>query len=135
MDGNYRFLLDYGPNRTQPIEKCGIAAQLNRTSVFGVAFGFCISGSSRVADYQTAHSSIQCENGVGDYNYRSGVFSMDIYKIQNPIAFQDSLSQVAGTPPPNVTDSNIVGSGAPVISSSFILLLSFVLITLFCGLL
>ena len=62
---------------------------------------------------------------------------MDVYEIQNQQLFLDSVSQVPTTTEaaPTTTESDIdsdliVDNGAPVISSNFVLLLSFAFVTL-----
>ena len=37
--------------RSEPVKKCGKVAQQNKFGVFGVALGYCISGSSNLMDY------------------------------------------------------------------------------------
>ena len=105
--------------------------------IFAVSVGYCISGSNRLSDYQYVRSSF-CDNGDG--GYISGYFVMDVYRIQDQQRFLDSISQVAPTTEaPTTTNSGnsdlVVDSGAPIINTSLMVLLSIALFTVLCVLL
>ena len=64
LEGETSDLSDNPRNREQPIRKCGSAAQVFGYDFFAVTVGYCISGSSRVADYQYVPSQL-CNEGIG----------------------------------------------------------------------
>ena len=128
LEGSTEDLSDDPVTRTNPIRKCGSAAQQRRFTYFAISVGYCISGSNRLSDYQYVRSNL-CQNGVG--NYYRGYFLMDIYQIVNQGTFADSLVAEPFTTelPTNATDFNEISS-APVISSSSLLLIVSIFMTL-----
>lgn len=122
--------------RRDPIRKCGMGAQLFNYKLFAVSVGYCISGSNRRSDYRGTASNL-CSNGVG--GFINGNFLMDVYEIQDPEAFRDSVAQITATTvptaaPPAPTGSAggdlVIGSnGAPTVNFSSALLLFLAFIT------
>ena len=82
--------------RTDPIRKCGQAAQSFSFIFFALSAKYCISGSNKLSDYQRKKSTL-CRDGVGSYS--SGYFVMDVYQINNAQAFQVSAPQIANHSP------------------------------------
>lgn len=87
LEGRNKDLSDDPFTRENPVSKCGLAAQNESFSFFGVSLGYCISGSNRLSDYQYVRSSL-CRDGRG--NYRNGFFIMDVFEINNQQSFMDS---------------------------------------------
>lgn len=105
--------------RTEPVRKCGTAAQLQSYTLFGVAVGYCISGSSSLDSYSASGSSGLCTNGTGDYNSRFRVFSMDIYEVSNQQSFSDSVQEIVQ---PNTTATPTSGVGLTAANGSLLFL-------------
>ena len=140
MEGETADLSDNPRARTNPIGKCGAGAQAGGYSIFSISTGYCISGSNRLSDYQYVQNTY-CRNGVGGTVRATNgnlYYVMDVYRIQDPQVFLDSVSQVAttteATEAPTTTESSnadlSVDNGAPVISISLTLLITLALITL-----
>ena len=89
-------LSDEPSTRTDPIRKCGQAAQDFSFTFFALSAKYCISGSNKLSDYQQKQSTL-CRDGVGGYS--SGYFVMDVYQINNAQAFQVSAHQIANHSP------------------------------------
>ena len=138
MEGETADLSDNPRTRTNPIGKCGAGAQAGGYSIFSISTGYCISGSNRLSDYQYVQNTY-CRNGVGGTIRATNgnlYYVMDVYRIQDPQVFLDSVSQVATTTEatPTTTESSnaelSVDNGAPVINTSLTLLLTLALVTL-----
>ena len=97
MEGLTPDLSDNPRTRTNPIQKCGMAAQQYNYAMFAVSIGYCISGSNREFYYTSSGESVMCHHGVGGYNNVTHEFMMDVYRITDATAFRDSLTQVAMT--------------------------------------
>ncbi len=89
LEGQTSDLTDDPIRRIDPVQKCGKAATDLGYSVFAVAWGYCISGSSSVTVY-TQLPANACSNGNGGYH--RGAFLMDVYEVpeieqpvQNPV--------------------------------------------------
>lgn len=137
LEGQTPDLSDDPLARIDPIRKCGTGAQQFNYRLFAVSAGYCISGSNRQSDYTAGtRASNLCSNGVG--NVVNGNFLMDVYEIQDPEAFRNSVAQITATTSASVvppTDSAggdlIVDNGAPsAIKISYTLLLSLTFLTI-----
>ncbi len=94
-------LHDYPPLRENPVETCAKAAQSLGYRYFGIALGFCISGSNDVSHYVQIRAINLCQNGKGGY-YRG--FFMDVYQIQmqethSPNTIEESELYFSGEEP------------------------------------
>ena len=141
LEGRTADLMDDPLTRTEPIRKCGVGAQQFGYRYFAISTGYCITGSNRRADYRRTSSDI-CSNGVG--GVINGNFAMDVYLIQDPTAFLNSVAEITApttpaAPSSMITDQSIgsvgegelvVDNGAPDISTSFTLLLTLAFITI-----
>lgn len=117
LEGRNRDLSDNPFSRTNPVSKCGLAAQNGSFFLFGVSLGYCISGSNRLADYQYVQSSL-CRDGRGGYS--RGYFIMDVFEISNQRSFMDS---VAGIP----EGGEGGGASAGAVSSTVLILVATIL--------
>ncbi len=127
-------LMDSPPTRTQPVRKCGLAAQQYSFDFFALSAGYCISGSNDFTDYQYVPSEA-CQDGKGAYV--SGYFIMDVYEILDNQRFQDSISSVeeVTTLPPVTTVSgdldtslSVRGGGTGVyVYSAWVVMISLIL--------
>lgn len=145
LEGTTTDLSDNPRTRTNPIGKCGAGAQASDYRIFSISTGYCISGSNRLSDYQYVQNTY-CQNGVGG-TVRSVngnlYYVMDVYQIQDPQVFLDSVSQVATTTDTSTTTESSdeagadlsVDNGVPVIKTSLTVLLTLALVTLICILL
>ena len=143
LEGDTPDLSDNPRTRTNPIGKCGAGAQASGYRVFSISTGYCISGSNRISDYQYVQNTF-CQNGIGGTVRATNgnlYYVMDVYQIQDPQVFLDSVSQVAttteATEAPATTESSdaagadlSIDNGAPVINTSLTLLLTLAIITL-----
>ena len=139
LEGTTADLSDDPVTRTEPIRKCGMGAQQRDYQFFAISVGYCISGSTQVADYTSERSSNLCNDGVGAY-FR-GHFLMDVYEILDKNAFLDSVSQITATTvvlPPATTaagseDVDLTdSSGATSFNASFMLLLCLMVFIVLC---
>ena len=89
-------LSDEPSTRTDPIRKCGQAAQDFSFNFFALSANYCISGTNKSSDYQQKQSTL-CRDGVGGYSL--GYFVMDVYQINNAQAFQVSAHQITNHSP------------------------------------
>ena len=86
-----RDLSDSPTSRTEPVRKCGTASLDQGNTYFSLGGeGICFSGSNQISDYIGGGESQSCSDGRG--NYFGGQFVMDVYHIDDAIAFQDSSS-------------------------------------------
>ena len=81
-------LSDSATTRTEPIRKCGSASLSQGNTYFSLAEGMCFSGSNQISDYTGDGESRSCTNGRG--NYFGGQFVIDVYQIDDVVAFQES---------------------------------------------
>ena len=81
-------LSDSAMTRTEPIRKCGSASLSKGNTYFSLAEGMCFSGSNQISDYTGDGESRSCTDGRG--NYFGGQFVIDVYQIDDAIAFQES---------------------------------------------
>lgn len=81
-------LSDNAITRTEPIRKCGSASLSQGITYFSLADGMCFGGSNHIADYTVDGESTSCSEGRG--NYLRGQFAIDVYQINDIMAFQDS---------------------------------------------
>ena len=111
LEGLTEDLSDSPFTRTDPIRKCGLAAQQYGFWMFAVSSGYCVSGSNSLTDYQYVQATA-CSNGIGGYS--AGYFTMDVYEITNQQMFQDSVAETghpvdydsAPAPPTNESSSS-----------------------------
>lgn len=107
MEGRTDELKDSPFFREDPVNKCARAVIQAGYEFFGVAYGYCISGSSNSEDYTGGGTSSGCSDGAGGWG-RSDGYSMDVYRIiddsaipladvaRHPSTFADSRSSTAG---------------------------------------
>ena len=81
-------LSDSPTSRTEPVRKCGSASLDQGNTYFSLGEGICFSGSNQISDYIGGGESQSCSDGRG--NYFGGQFVIDVYHIDDVIAFQDS---------------------------------------------
>ena len=81
-------LSDSAMTRSEPVRKCGTASLSHGNTYFSLAEGMCFSGSNQIADYTGDGESSLCSGGRG--SYIGGQFVIDVYRIDDPIAFQES---------------------------------------------
>ena len=81
-------LSDSPITRTEPIRKCGTASLDRGNKYFSLAEGMCFSGSNHLSDYTGDGESRSCSDGLG--NDLGGQFVIDVYQIDDVIAFQES---------------------------------------------
>ena len=81
-------LSDSPTSRTEPVRKCGTASLDQGNTYFSLAEGMCFGGSNQISDYIIGGESQLCSDGQG--NYFGGQFAIDVYHIDDVIAFQDS---------------------------------------------
>ena len=94
LEGSTPDLSDNPRNRMGAIAKCQNAAQQFGFTMFAVCLGYCISGSSRLSDYQLKPAGDNnCHNGLG--GRASGGITMDVYQIVGERQLSD-----AGRPRP-----------------------------------
>ena len=86
-------LSDSADSRTEPVRKCGSASLSQGNRYFSLAEGMCFSGSNQISDYTGAGESSSCSGGHG--NYFGGQFVIDVYHIDDVIAFQESSTACA----------------------------------------
>ena len=119
LEGATEDLTDNYQNRPQPVRKCAQAAREYNFTTFSLVNGYCISGSNDTDAYTVFGASENCQNGIGDireveaYNWRYGryrvtLYSMDVYRISNPVSFDSSV--VAILSPPEDRASGAAGS-------------------------
>ncbi len=93
LEGTTDELRDSPFFRRDAVNKCARAAMKKSYDKFGVAFGYCISGSSDTRDYTEGGSSRICSSaGTGGWSPGTG-YSMDVYIITD-----SSEVPVADTP-------------------------------------
>ena len=81
LEGTTSDLIGYPPSRERAVIKCGEAAQRLNYRYFGVANGYCYSGSNSLGDYQEIRSS-GCRGGNGARTNDDGRFYIiDLYEI------------------------------------------------------
>ena len=95
-------LMDDPLQRTDPIRKCGRAAQQQGYNYFAISVGYCISSSNSIHDYQYVLSNL-CNHGIGGYS--GGYFVMDVYHITNMQLFKDSADIIE---PASITTTNTI---------------------------
>lgn len=99
--------------RERPLSMCGYTAFSNGYNIFGLSFGgHCITGSSRIHDYQYQPSGL-CRHGKG--GYYEGWYIMDVYEITNQKSFKNSFAQISereSTQFINTGKSSVMNSGA-----------------------
>ena len=115
-------LSDNPLTRTEPVAKCGLAATKQGYKYFGVATGYCISGSNNKEHYNNSksYSPGSCNNGVGAVYYKGGYsyYYMDVYKVTGASSFTASadsainLDSAATVPPPLAVGSEASGVAA-----------------------
>ena len=101
IESKTQHLQDYPPSRDNPVETCAKAAQSLGYKYFGIALGFCISGSNDVSHYVQIKAINLCQNGKG--GYYNGFF-MDVYQIQiqknySPNTFEENELYFSGEEP------------------------------------
>ena len=79
---------DSPTSRTEPVRKCGTSSLDQGNTYFSIGEGICFSGSNQISDYIGGGESQSCSGGRG--NYFGGQFVIDVYHIDDAIAFQDS---------------------------------------------
>ena len=125
LEGRNSDLSDDPRTRVNAVSKCGLQAQKENFKFFGIAFGYCISGSSRLSDYQYIRSR-QCRDGRGAYN---GNFIMDVYEIDDPQRFANLAAVNEIGMAPDLVDS--MDSGSQRVTYGLMALLTSALIGLF----
>ena len=87
-----RFLNENDPIRSNAVQGCAQLATSNGYSVFGVAGGFCISGSNSQADY-TQEASSWCRSNTGRvlslYTFPT-TYHMDVYSSSSRTSARDT---------------------------------------------
>lgn len=83
-----RDLSDSPTSSIEPVRKCGTSSLDQGNTYFSLGEGICFSGSNQISDYIGGGESQSCSSGRG--NYFGGQFVIDVYHIDDAIAFQDS---------------------------------------------
>ena len=116
--------------RSEPVKKCRKVAEQYKFDVFGVALGYCISGSNHLADYTTVVAPLNsCSSGKGGYQSSpNNEFYMDVYKL-----LDDNVQNLNSTDiilPAKLTTSTIIpeltNSSGVLAANSFILLITLI---------
>ena len=116
-------LFDYPPRRQDAVKKCGIAAQKLGFTIFGVAFGYCISGSNDLSNYVSlpAEDDAYCNHKDGEGGYVRGFF-INVYEIENQQSFVNSATESIDEGATEETeDENESSSSASLLSSTLLL--------------
>ena len=124
LEGRTHDLSDDPFTRVNPVSKCGIAAQRNNYNYFGVAIGYCLSGSNQLSQYQYFSSS-RCRDGKGAYS--NGWFIMDVYEITDGRSFSDSVIQTNSTSTSDANSTSVtteMGSSGHKLTHSLALLVA-----------
>ena len=121
--------------RSEPVKKCGKVAQQNKFGVFGVALGYCISGSSNLMDYTAILAPPNsCSDGKGGYQSSpTNEFYMDVYKLADDMQDLNS-TELLNLLPAKLATSTIpmlpeLNNGTGILAAnSFILLITMIFI-------